>query len=177
MQSLFQTYRKPILFTAAILILGLILFVIKGQIGTPPPPPVNDSQLKANFMDTLQSAEDQLIQKLEQNAKDIPSTIALINALMQQTEYDKAIDVANKSLANNPDNPEILEHRSMAYFTKGMYLSEKGKLQDALAAMKKAREASPEDAPYTKQIEMFINMLEVKIDPKKAREQQQKKKQ
>jgi tetratricopeptide (TPR) repeat protein len=176
MQSLFQTYRKPILFAAAILALALILFVIKGQMNAPPPP-VNDVEIKANFMNTLQSAEDQLIQKLEQNAKDIPSTIALINALMQQTEYDKAIDVANKSLASNPDNADILQHRTMAYFAKGMYLSEKGKLQDGLAAMKKARETSPEDAPYTKQIEAFIYMIEVKIDPKKAREQQQKKKQ
>lgn len=176
MQSLFQTYRKPILFTSAVVVLGLVLFVIKGQVKDIPPP-LNDVQHKAQFMETLQTAEDQLIKNLEQNSKDIPSTVALINAFMQQAEYDKAIDAANKSLEHNPDNAELIQYRSMAYFTKGMSLSEKGNLQEALVAMKKARDVSPEDAPYTKQIDMFIYMLEVKIDPKKAQEQQQKKKQ
>lgn len=153
---------------AAVPVFGLLIFFL--FMGPKPPPiPVDEKERKDVFLETMHTASEDLTKKLESDPGNPELSLQLTTALMQQVKYDKAIEIIDQSLIKNPSNPDLLQQRAIIHFAKGLYLGEQQKFKEASVSLNSARNFAPKDSPYLKDLDMFIQIMENKANPKKAK--------
>jgi tetratricopeptide (TPR) repeat protein len=132
--------------------------------------PMGQKEMHAQLQQTLKEDETALKEKLAQNPNDPELTGLLANTLMEQTHYDEAAKLLETALAVHPDNKDLITRLSITHFAKGLFLAEQKKYTQALASLQTAKAINQKGgAPYNRDLDMFIKIIERKADPKSTK--------
>lgn len=99
---------------------------------------------------------------LADNPDEMEGVLALADAYMAREDYDAAIALLEGRQADFPGEA-LRVHLTTAYFAKGLLFAEQGRFEDALAALRIAREKAPREAPFLPDLEHFITLIEKQL--------------
>ena len=103
---------------------------------------------------------------------DTPELILELSGLQISTErYDEAIDLLSDAHGKAPLNQDFALQLATAHMAKGLLYAEKGQFDQAVKSLLQASVIAPEDAPFTPDIEVFIEQIE-KMQAEKEKQAQ-----